>query len=129
MKTIKQIADELGVSKDKVKYRVKNLPEDCVHKVDGITYIDDSGINELYKVFGKITRELPGKDSHNTPYNCAENCVIMDTLKEQLRVKDEQISALTAAVAFHAQGMKQIGRQAAGKSGFFARLFGRLPPS
>lgn len=44
MKTLKQIADELGVSKDKVKYRVRNLPSNCIVKQGNITYITDAGI-------------------------------------------------------------------------------------
>ena len=43
MKTIKQVADELGVSKEKVRYRVRNLPSECVEKRGKITYLTDGG--------------------------------------------------------------------------------------
>jgi DNA-binding Lrp family transcriptional regulator len=44
MKTIRQIADEIGVSKDKVRYQVRKLPSHCIDKVGNITYITDGGM-------------------------------------------------------------------------------------
>lgn len=53
MKTIKQIADELGVSKDKVKYRVKKLPSNWVKIENGITYITPEGERNIHIMLGK----------------------------------------------------------------------------
>ena len=47
MKTLKQLADELGVSKDKVKYRTRGLPEEFIQRVDGTIYITASGVKVL----------------------------------------------------------------------------------
>ena len=41
MKTYKQLAEELGVSKDKVKYRARGIPEVEKSKIDGVTYVSE----------------------------------------------------------------------------------------
>ena len=78
-KTIKELADELNVSKDKIKYRIKSLPSELTSKKNGITYIKNEGVKEIKRVLtGKETREKPG-------------VLPSDYLGKQLDVKDEQI--------------------------------------
>lgn len=55
--TIKQLADELGVSKDKVKYQVRKLPSEFTSKKNGITYLNSFGIKQINTILG-------GKNSH-----------------------------------------------------------------
>ena len=64
LKTIKELADELSVSKDKVKYQVRKLPSELTIKENGITYIKNAGIEIIKEnIQGKIpnakTGELP----------------------------------------------------------------------
>lgn len=60
MKTIKQIADELKVSKDKIKYQSKKLPSNYLVKRDGITYIKNEGIQAIYSnIIGNIDKVIP----------------------------------------------------------------------
>jgi DNA-binding Lrp family transcriptional regulator len=60
VKTIKELADELNVSKDKVKYQVRKLPSEFTSKENGITHIKDIGIEVIRtKLFNKKTSELP----------------------------------------------------------------------
>ena len=78
-KTIKELADELNVSKDKIKYRIKTLPSELTSKKNGITYIKSEGVKEIKRILtGKKTRENPG-------------ILPSDYLEKQLDVKDEQI--------------------------------------
>lgn len=54
-KTIKELADELRVSKDKVKYQVRKLPSELTIKENGITYIKNTGIEIIKEnIQGKI---------------------------------------------------------------------------
>ncbi|HHX66559.1 MAG: hypothetical protein WAO56_01640 [Miniphocaeibacter sp.] len=68
-KTIKQLADELGVSKDKIKYQVRKLPSEYLSKKNGITYLSNDAItiikNELE---GKIPNKSIGNKT-NLPIN------------------------------------------------------------
>lgn len=43
--TIKEVTDELGVSKDKVKYQVRKLPSKLTVKKSGVTYLDNKAIS------------------------------------------------------------------------------------
>lgn len=64
-KTIKQVADELGVSKDKIKYQVGKLPSNYLDKLpSGIITINADGIRVISEHLGKITHLLPRKNIH-----------------------------------------------------------------
>jgi len=130
MKTIKQIADELGISKDRVKYQVRKLPGEFTEKKENITYIKDCGINELLALLGNKSGNYPDKISPSThlfTYN--ENAFLHEQIKnkdrqievqaDQIATRDRQISELTtalenttsslrAAQALHAGSMKQL---------------------
>lgn len=97
-KTIKELADELGVTKDKVKYQVKKLPTNYLLTKGKITYIKSEGIEQLYKLFGKnyppITREkLPTLPTNFTHLESIIKVLEDNTklLQEQLKQKDLQI--------------------------------------
>ena len=42
--TYKQLADELGVTKDKIKYHAKKVGREHLNIVDNVTYLNDDGI-------------------------------------------------------------------------------------
>jgi hypothetical protein len=98
MKTLKQVADMLGVPKDKVKYRAKKLPDNCLEKVGNITYVTDSGIAELCKMFegiffGKKVEKIPELSDFPSGVSA-----VIDVLTAQIEVKDRQIEALSEAL-------------------------------
>ena len=64
LKTIKELADELNVSKDKVKYQVRKLPSEFTSKENGITYITSAGI-EVIK--GNIVGKTPYSKTSESP--------------------------------------------------------------
>lgn len=144
MKTIKQIADELGVSKDKVKYRVRKLPPSTVNKTGEITLVTDEGIRLLQSFFeGKEnahSEESPGKI---TPRYIEMLEREIEAKNNQLEAQATQISVLAdalvtaqqtaaAAQALHAATVQQHltdneqKPEAADKPpGIFARFFGK----
>lgn len=116
MKTIKQIADEIGVSKQAVFYRIKRPPlsnavQSLTTKLDGILMVDFDGeilikqafLENTVKEFGD---KEPSKESNNFDGDVIkllrENICL---LQEQLAIKDRQIEALTDTVKTQAQSI------------------------
>ena len=52
MKTIKQLADEFGLPKNKVKYRVRSLPEYMLERKEGVIYITEEGEWHIKELLG-----------------------------------------------------------------------------
>lgn len=49
MKTIKELADELGVNKNKVKYQTSKLTGNLLVKKNGIIYLTDEAVSTVVK--------------------------------------------------------------------------------
>jgi len=107
VKTIKQIADELGVSKQAVykryKGRLKEQLLPYVHTVDGIVYIGEQGETLIKSDFGEPTAYSGAHTGANTdiPLDTVIGILKSDneTLKSELAVKNRQIDELSARLA------------------------------
>lgn len=104
-KTIKQIADELGVSKQAVhqKRKSKSLStalQPFTSTVDGVIYISVDGENILKQAFSKNNCKHVDDNKPSTVDSCVDGNIYnilkqtIDTLKQQLEVKDKQITEL-----------------------------------
>lgn len=83
-KTIKELADELGVTKDKVKYQARKLPSGLTSKKDGITYLSIDAICIIKKnISGGKKRVLPSDIPNQLP---------TDYLLGQLELKDKELN-------------------------------------
>ena len=105
MKTIKQIADELGVSKQAVhqKRKRKELStalQPFTSMIDGVIYIDTDGESIIKSAFlspdrkpvdGVFTSTVDGQK------------LLYDILKAELAVKNEQIATLQSELAAERQ--------------------------
>lgn len=111
MKTIKQIADEIGVSKQSVYKRYKGkLYSVCApytHTEHGVLYLDNKAENILKKDFKKSnTSNIKDTEcsigvSNVEPIEDEIISVLkktIDTLQNQLDIKDSQIDKLTEAL-------------------------------
>lgn len=111
-KTIKQMADALGVSKTAIRNYM-----DAEFRAN-YTAKDDKGVITITPDGCKLLSENIGKPSENTANASAETelitiprsilQVLEDQIREkdeQLRVKDQQIADLTAAVKSQAQSI------------------------
>ena len=115
MKTIRQIADEIGVSKQAVYKRYKGkLHTVCApyaHTEQGVLYLSEQAETIIKQDFLKDDRSNGAHtDTHTERSNGAvseqsqENSVVavlqatIDTLQGQLEVKDRQIEKLTEAL-------------------------------
>lgn len=92
-KTLKQLADELGVSKDKVKYQARKLSPSCTVKEGGITYLTEQGEAEIRKLLGEATTQATPEPPQSDPMMELLRSTI-DMLQHQIAMKDEQIGRL-----------------------------------
>lgn len=83
-KTIKELADELGVSKDKVKYQTRKLPSELTTKKNGVTYLGSEAISTIKaNLLGNNTRETPKENTPPLP---------TDFLLEELAKRDNELA-------------------------------------
>jgi len=104
-KTIKEVADELGVSKDKVKYQIRKLPDlpgEFTYFENNTTYLTKQG--ELV-IKEKLLGKLPSKENKtlgNLPSVGEQNDKafekVIDILERELEIKNKQIEDLSSAL-------------------------------
>lgn len=83
-KTIKEIAESFGVSKQAIRQRINKLPSDCYYVGNNNTiYVNEKGFNLLKE---KVS-------SHTTKADTNLDTSI-DALIKQLDIKDKQIAEL-----------------------------------
>ena len=91
-KTIKQVADEIGISKQKLYRYIKANHINEVHHDVGVIYIDDA-LESLLK------QHFLDNDTHRDAHQNTSNDIVLiqsleaqiELLKDQLKKKDEQI--------------------------------------
>lgn len=104
MKTIKQIAGEIGVSKQAVQKRISREPlctsiQPYIYMEVGTKYIDETGEKLIKEAFeGKVYTTV----ADNEPIDKAETVdtvhTLINMLQNELDVKNKQIQELTAAL-------------------------------
>ena len=119
MKTIRQIADEIGVSKQAVFKKIKREPlstslQGLTATVDGRLMVEVDGEKLIKQAFSEnvpsttdnqLTGAVDGASTKNAEKMVAVDGVIsvlqttIDTLQGQLAVKDKQIKELNARLA------------------------------
>lgn len=114
-KTIKQIADEIGVSKQAVQKRLSREPlcisiQPYISTVGGIKYIDTVGENLVKSAFCKNNRQpvadnlsIDKSDSSLTNFQS-----VIDVLNQQLEVKDRLIEQLRTELADERKHSREI---------------------
>ncbi|MEY8463214.1 DUF536 domain-containing protein [Streptococcus merionis] len=98
-KTVSEIADILGISRQAVNNRVKAFPEEFVDKNEkGVTVVNRAGLIELEKHYKKTIFEDEPVSEETKQRELME--ILVDEknaeivrLYEQLKIKDEQIAA------------------------------------
>ena len=108
MKTIKEIATEIGVSKQAVFYRINRPPlsnalRSLTTKTSNGLMVDDDGITLIKQAFEIETVKESSNESSNENSSfdgeiiqiLKENIIV---LQEQLKIKDNQIGELTTTI-------------------------------
>lgn len=104
LKTIRELAEELGVSKKKIHYQVSKLDTDLIQRLDGTIYLGKSAISKIKSSMGyssvvKLdTSDIQNRHKLDRVLDTEKNKIIdekseqINYLKEQLDKKDSQLS-------------------------------------
>ncbi|MDZ5760827.1 DUF536 domain-containing protein [Carnobacterium maltaromaticum] len=151
-KTIKELADELGVSKDKVKYQARKLPSKLTTKISGVTYLNKEAIaiikknivgsytqvkndvlptDSLVKQLEKSSELLSEKDKQIEKLQDSQKMFqkLLDqqqilTLQANKKIEQLEIQLSTEEIPTDSPSKKSDADVASEKSkGFFSRLF------
>jgi len=111
MKTIRQIADELGVSKQAVRNQIANLGLQSSLRKNGNQFaIDEQQEVLILQAFGDKSQSENAKQSQSetqTTLHFALRLLESEIafLKEQIKAKDKQISELTTTIKTQAESI------------------------
>jgi predicted transcriptional regulator len=149
MKTIKQIADEIGVSKTAVRNKITpDMKTKFAETVCGVVFISDEGERLIKTAFSekKPQSKFAVVSANKFPQVSSEVSTLISMLQKELDIKNEQIRELNARLAeanavmqtaqiLHADTKKLLPDKQNGNTdlvetdaptvGFFARIFGR----
>lgn len=95
MKTIRQIADEIGVSKQAVQKRISREPlytriQPYIDTKQGTKYIDEDGEKLIKQAFLGDTPATPSIDKTDNQLS-GEVAALVAMLQEELKLKNDQI--------------------------------------
>lgn len=113
-KTFRELAKEIGVSKQAVYRCFKRLPSEAhheAHQENGVTYLSDALQTRIKSEFNAVSASSEAHqevlhDIHQTASPDTPFDVVVATLKEQLAVKDRQIELLQQALAQEQENVK-----------------------
>ncbi len=113
-KTVSELAELFGVTRQAMNKRVKTLDDEYVEKNEkNVTVVNLSGIHALEHLYGKIvTAKAEVVESHEVAVKADDSAVFemlssfmkdknteIDRLQQQLKTKDEQLSTKDAQIA------------------------------
>jgi len=141
MKTIKQMAEELGVSKQKV-YRyirasgISESHQDSIQNHIAKHYDDVAEARIKAHFFDDEVSHKANREAHQAASDDVVVDAVIEMLQRELEVKNQQIADLTSALvaaqqtaaaaqALHAGTMKHLAVEDEKKPGVLSRLFGR----
>ena len=119
MKTIRQVADEIGVSKTAIYKKIDNLGLRSKLSKKGNQFLIDENVESFIKSAFKEKKETESKTESKTETK-SENQQVIDLiamLQEELKIKNDQISALNAQLQQshelikHEQQLRAIAEQ------------------
>jgi len=151
MKTIKQIADEIGVSKTAVRKKITGeVKTKFAETVSGVIYISEQGEALIKSAFNKNQpqtkfAEVSGNQTANQPETFPEvsgtvSALIsmlqteleiknkeLETKNKQLEVKDKQIEELTATIRIQAESINAAHHNELAETIIDSRAAPKLP--
>ena len=107
-KTIKEIADELGVEKQKVyryikQHRISEVHHEALHEAhqrSGAKYYDEAAETLIKQGFSSQTASSEAHhEVHHEAHQNRINEAVIDMLRQELEIKNEQIRELNARLA------------------------------
>ena len=105
MTTIKELADQLGMPKQRVYRYVKNHIGD-VHREAGVMHLDDAQVKQVSSAL--MSTYQPDEVHHEVHQDAHHDATVgaIEDLRNQLKKKDEQIAELTEALKAAQENLK-----------------------
>lgn len=153
MKTIKQIADEIGIDKQRVYRYIRKNHINEAHQENGVMYYDEKAQTQIQSYFTRQSLEITTSEKSLVSASYDVLLKQSELLSKELEIKNEQIRELNARLAesnaalvvaqqsaqaaqvLHAGTMqKQLTDGRADENepqetrGFLSRIFGRKKP-
>jgi predicted site-specific integrase-resolvase len=98
MKSMKQIADALGIEKQKVYRYIKKHNINEVHQDGSTLYYNDTLETEINKHYSERPTSSESLQTTSDTVSNASNDTVIQALINQLEVKDKQIADLNAQI-------------------------------
>ena len=152
-KTVSELAELFGVTRQAMNKRIKQLDEQYVEKNEkNVTVINEGGIHELERLYGKVvtaqaevvddkdnTQELSTSPTDTAVFELVSNLMKdknaeIDRLNQHLMAKDAQIAEKDKQINRQQELMEKslsdnnqflLEMKAESEKGFFAKLFGK----
>lgn len=152
-KTVSELAELFGVTRQAMNKRIKQLDEQYVEKNEkNVTVINEGGIHELERLYGKVvtaqaevvdgkdeTQELSTSPTDTAVFELVSNLMKdknaeIDRLNQQLMAKDAQIAEKDKQINRQQELMEKslsdnnqflLEMKSESEKGFFAKLFGK----
>lgn len=100
MKTMKQIAEDLGLPKQRVYRFIKRECISEAHQENGVMYYDDAAESLIKQAFSDNAASPDAHhDAHHDANSDAVTDAVIDLLRKELEIKNEQIRDLNARLA------------------------------
>lgn len=111
-KTIKQIADELKMPKQKIyRYIKKNRIKES-HQKNGVMYYNETVINAIKSAFEEKSTSIEAhQESHQNSINEVVNVAVIELLKNELEYKNEQIKVLQLELKEEREHNREIDKK------------------
>lgn len=106
MKTVREIADEIGIQKQRVYRYIKRECISEAHQRNGVMYYDEAAESLIRQAFD--TGAASSDALHEAHQNCITDTVtdaVIDMLQKELEVKNKQIAELTETVKIQAKSI------------------------
>lgn len=101
-KTIKQIADEIGIDKQKAYRYIKKNHIKETHQKSGVMYYDEATEKLIIQAFSK---DAVSSETHQKHINDTVNDMLISMLQKELEIKNKQIEELTSIVKQQAESI------------------------
>ena len=105
MTTIKELADQLGMPKQRVYRYVKNHIDD-VHREAGVMHLDDAQVKQVSSALMPACQS--DEAHHEAHHDALHDATVgaLEDLRNQLKTKDAQIAELTEALRAAQENLK-----------------------
>lgn len=115
MKTIRQIAEEIGIDKQRVYRYVKKHHINEAHQKNGVMYFNDTAEMRIKQHFSKIS---VSSEAHNEASPISLDDTVITILKNELEIKNQiiieqqqTIKELTTTIKIQADNLKNKPQQ------------------